>query len=332
MSGDIRKRWANQALPSEEVDTSSIESTFVSFGSATRDFASDATGAVADVTLGTTVYVRATDENENSKRAVGVERANFYSYIAGDLYTGTLLDYAVATEFGKVSGFSASMGIFLKDLSAFIEDPTAFVDGIKALLKLLAEGDVDVQAIIDGYVTQFQQKQAQNNPYDPTDPDEEHLHTAFKASWYEGYAAGFVAKLVISAGLGKAAKTAIKQTDTVGDIADRLSDTGAARALSRIDSAKEASKARATARILLAVDGAVPERLLSQADTAGQAYRLWQLQRGMDADAAQEARFSTTTINCGPDWTATPRSIRRVHHRPITTDRRTVDQLEYSDD
>jgi hypothetical protein len=141
-----------------------------------------------------------------------------------------------------------------------------------------------VQAIIDGYVDQFQQKQEQNNPYDPTDPDEEHLHTAFEASWYEGYAAGFLTKFVISVGVGKAAKTAIKQTDTAGDIAERLSDTGAARALSRIDSAKEAGKARATARILLAVDGNAAEALLSQADTAGQAYRLWRLQRGMDAD------------------------------------------------
>ncbi|WP_256392921.1 hypothetical protein [Natronoarchaeum rubrum] len=198
------------------------------------------------------------------------------------------------------------MGIFLKDLSAFIEDPMAFVDGIKALLKLLTEGNVDVQAIIDGYVQQFQQKQEQNNPYDPTDPDEEHLHTAFEASWYEGYAAGFLAKFVISVGVGKAAKTAIKQTDTVGDIAKRLWDTGAARAISRIDSAEQAGTARATARILLAVDGNAAEALLSQADTAGQAYRLWRLQRGMDADVdalpeAKQARLGDVLSRADAD-------------------------------
>ncbi|HMB50346.1 MAG TPA: VWA domain-containing protein, partial [Natronoarchaeum rubrum] len=115
---DDRLEFTDQAISPEEVDTSSIKSTFVSFGSATRDIASDATGAVADVTLGTTVYVRASDENENSKRVVGVQRENFYGALAGSLYTGNeIADGAIAAEFGKTSGFSASVGQVFADLS-----------------------------------------------------------------------------------------------------------------------------------------------------------------------------------------------------------------------
>lgn len=55
--------------------------------------------------------------------------------------------------------------------------------------------------------------------------------------------------------------------------------------------AKEAGKARVAARILLASDDA-SEAVISQADTAGAAVRLWRVQRGMDADvdALPEAR------------------------------------------
>ena len=45
----------------------------------------------------------------------------------------------------------------------------------------------------------------------------------------------------------------------------------------------DATKARVTARILLASDDAT-EAVLSQADTAGQAVRLWRIQRNIDAD------------------------------------------------
>ncbi|PSP85704.1 hypothetical protein BRC96_01555 [Halobacteriales archaeon QS_6_64_34] len=50
-------------------------------------------------------------------------------------------------------------------------------------------------------------------------------------------------------------------------------------------------KARVTARILFASDDAT-EAVISQADTAGQAVRLWRIQQGIDADvdALPEAR------------------------------------------
>ncbi|SFR98047.1 hypothetical protein SAMN05216559_1963 [Halomicrobium zhouii] len=58
--------------------------------------------------------------------------------------------------------------------------------------------------------------------------------------------------------------------------------------------AKEAGKARVAARILLASDDA-SEAVISQADTAGAAVRLWRVQRKMDADV-DAARSQTGTI------------------------------------
>jgi len=137
---DDRLEFTDQAISPEEVDTSSIKRTFVSFGGAARDFASDVTGAVADVTLGTTVYVRASDENANSKRVVGVQRENFYGALAGSLYTGNeIADGAIAAEFGKISGFSASVGQVFADLSMLIEVPEAIVEGMIALFELIQQ-------------------------------------------------------------------------------------------------------------------------------------------------------------------------------------------------
>jgi hypothetical protein len=53
--------------------------------------------------------------------------------------------------------------------------------------------------------------------------------------------------------------------------------------VSRTDSVKETTKARTVARILLAGERAV-EPVVSQARTAGRAFRVWQIQRQIDAD------------------------------------------------
>lgn len=162
-----------------------------------------------------------------------------------------------------------------RDVATFIDDPTAFVDGMAAMLDIVTEQGFDVVGpLVDGFIHQFEQKQAQNNPYGSLE-EKEHpaLYDTYERNWYKGYAIEFLSKLVLSAGAGKAAKTAIKQTDTATDIADRFSDTRALRAISRMSDAKEAGKARVAARILLASDDAT-EAVISQADTAGQAVRL----------------------------------------------------------
>lgn len=201
------------------------------------------------------------------------------------------------------------------DVATFIEDPTAFVDGMTAMWNIVTEQGFDVLGpLIDGFIHQFEQKQAQNNPYGSLE-EKEHpeLYETYERNWYKGYAIGFVSKLVLSAGVGKAAKTTIKQTDTATDVADRLSDTRALRALSRMSDAKEAGKARVAARILLASDDAT-EAVISQADTAGQAVRLWHVQRGMNADvdalpAARQERLGRMLTHGDAD---TRQAVQRI--------------------
>ncbi|MDS0474450.1 colicin D domain-containing protein [Natrinema sp. 1APR25-10V2] len=262
------------------VDTSSVQSTIVSGVGSAIDLGGDITGAIGDVTLGTSVYLRATDANGNRQQTIAVQRENFYGYMAGELPTGwDLADREIARKLGTVSGFSASIGVVFRDAEQLLQDPGAFIDGMRAMLELVAEADpAVVDRLIDGYIQQFEQKQEQNNPYEEGTTK----YRLFEENWYEGYALGFLSKLVVSGG-STGAKNAIKSTDRVGDIADRLSDSRALRALSRIDGPTDAAKARVTARLLLATDDAA-EPLLSQGETAGQVFRLWRLQRGMDAD------------------------------------------------
>lgn len=308
--------FTDRAVETRDVDTSSVKSTFTSVIGAASDAASSAAGTVADTTLGTTVYVRATDANENSRRRVGVQRANFYGEVSGDLFTGdSIIDRQAAETFGTVSGVSASFGVLFRDISTFIDDPTAFVDGIGALLEVIGEEGLGIaDRLIDTYVKQFQRKQAQNNPYGSLDNKEyPDLYDRFRRNWYEGYVGGFLLKFVISAGVGKAAKSTVKNVDRVNDIADRLRDTRALRALARVQDAKEAAKGRVVARVLLASDDAA-EPVLSQADTAGQAFRVWRVQRRIDADVAdlpdsQQARLGRTIARGGPE---TARAIRQL--------------------
>jgi hypothetical protein len=77
------------------------------------------------------------------------------------------------------------------------------------------------------------------------------------------------------------------------------------RALARVDSAKEAAEARTVARILLAGERAV-EPVVSQARTAGRAFRVWRVQQQMDADVdtlpeSQQSRLGDTLVRSGPN-------------------------------
>ena len=299
-----------------DIDTSSRKSTFISFGSKVTETVGSVAESVGDTTAGTTVYVESSDTNDNSQQVVGVQRANFYSEAAGGLYTGTLIDQAVASEFGTISGFSSSLGVVFQDISQLIDDPTAVVEGTKALLALVQEEQLGAaETLVDVMVQSAKQKQALNNPYGSLEKQEHpELYNTFRASWYEGYAAGFLVKTALGGAGSSSAKATIKSTDAVQDISSRLADTRALRALSRIEDATDAAKGRATVRILLATDGDAAEPLLSQADTAGSAYRLWRHQRAMDADVealseTRQARLAQTLSNADADAKS---AIRRM--------------------
>ncbi|WP_147376660.1 hypothetical protein [Halopiger aswanensis] len=291
-----------------DVDTSTYKSTFISFGAKAVETTGSVAESVGDTTAGTTIYVETRDRNGNEDDAVGVERANFYGEAAGSLYTGTPADYVVASEFATVSGFSASLGVAFQDISQLIDDPEAVVEGIRALLDLAqSEGLGAAETLVKAMAQDVERKQAVNNPYGSLEEKEQaDLYDTFRENWYEGYAAGFLAKMALDQSRSGSVKTALKSSDKVQDVGSKLSDTKALKALDRVSDAKKAAKGRATARILLAVDGDAAEPLLSQADTAGGAYRLWRHQRAMDADVdslsdARQEQLGQYLLRTGDD-------------------------------
>ena len=68
--------------------------------------------------------------------------------------------------------------------------------------------------------------------------------------------------------------------------------------MSRADSVRQTAKARTVARILLASDRAV-EPVVSQARTAGRAFRVWQIQRQLDSDVDIESLSKTEQSSLG---------------------------------
>lgn len=267
------------------VDTSSVTSTFISFGGKVKDTTASVGESVGDAVAGSTVYVESEDVNDNANRVIGVQRASFYGDVAGSLYTGTILDYGVARSFGQLTGLAASFGVFVQDISQLIDDPYAVVEGLQALVALLNEqGLAAVETIVQTYARQVEQTQARNNPYGTLD-EKEHpeLYDTFRKNWYEGYAAGFLAKLVMGAAAWKGAKETIKGTSTFASVSSKLEGTRALRLLQHVKYAKNRLKARATARLVLKVDDAAGP-FVRNADTAGEAFYRWRMVRQIDAD------------------------------------------------
>lgn len=279
--------YTDPGVSVDGVDTDSAKSAvFSSFGS-TADATGDVLGTVGDSMVGTTVYVNATDANGNSRRRVGIQRASAYGEMAEvaaeSVETDTPADSVLAYNFGQTTGVSASLGVTFTEISSFIDDPTAFVEGVGAMVELVKEEEAGaLETLVEVYAQQLERKQDQNNPYEVNTTE----HDSFKTGWYTGYSAGFLMKEILGSKGAGAAKNTLTSVNRVENAVGRLKNTGAITALSRANSAVDAAKAQAVARIVTKASDDAAEPLVSQADTAGQAYRLWRLQKKMDADVS----------------------------------------------
>ena len=227
------------------------------------------------------------------------------------LPTDTPADSVLAYNFGQTAGVSASLGVTFTEISSFIDDPTAFVEGIGAMVELVEEEEAGaLETLVEVYAKQLERKQDQNNPYEVNTTE----HDSFKTGWYTGYSAGFLVKEILGSKGAGAAKSTLTRVNRVENAVSRLRRTGAITALSRANSAVDAAKAQAVARIVTKASDDAAEPLVSQADTAGQAYRLWRLQKQMDADVSdlpesQQATLGNTLIRSRPD---SRQAIRRM--------------------
>jgi hypothetical protein len=155
------------------------------------------------------------------------------------------------------------------------EDPLFVVETIRQLIEVVRNLSAEVLGqIVDSAITQFQQKQDRNNPYEQT----EQLYGEYESGWYIGYAAGFLAKTAV----GASATKALKSTKTVQKITRTLGKTRVGGLLLRAKSLSDAAQTRVAGVLLRAGDSAL-SGVLARASTVGATYRLWQLQRQLDA-------------------------------------------------
>jgi hypothetical protein len=245
-------------------------------------FRTGAGETVLDGVTGTAVRVSATDVHENTKTTVGVERPNFYGSLAGKLGSDTIASREVARKLGQLSGFSTSLGVTARSVVSFVQtlvnDPEAFVRNIAAILRLLGELDAElVGRLVNAVIEEFQNKQERNNPYNnETEPN---LYNTYKISWYEGYAVGFVAKMV----LGASAAKVLRSTGPFRRVRRAARSTRVGRTVAKAGDIKAGAKTRVATTVVRRSDG-VPGDYVGEADSVGQVYRLWRLQRRANID------------------------------------------------
>jgi hypothetical protein len=204
-------------------------------------FSTGAGETLLDSFTGTSVTVTAEDVHGNLKETVGLERANFFGNLVGRLGSDTIFTSAIAANLGSLSGFSASLGAVATNvidlIQQVLDDPLFFVDTIQQLLALVNELSPQlVERIVNAAIDSFQSKMERNNPY----AQGAALYDEFRASWYAGYAMGFVAKALVGASAAKA----IKSTRTVQRISDSIRSTRVGSVLTKIDDLGDAAKTR----------------------------------------------------------------------------------------
>jgi hypothetical protein len=225
---------------------------------------------------GTTVEVRATDGHDNQARTTGLERGNFFGRVADRVADeDTIYASEVAEQTGLVSGFAASLGGTARALEEFMDDPLGFLDGLRQLIALLDDLGL-LDKLIEAFAQSFAEKQEQNNPYDESEHPE--LYERFKHNWYAGYAVGFVSK----AAVGASATKIFKSTKTFQRVSKYVGSSRVGTVYKAAKSPVDAGKARVAAKIVKGADRASAP-VLRRARSAGATYRLWRLQRRVDA-------------------------------------------------
>jgi hypothetical protein len=266
-------------------DTPCDDQCDVAFGGDRRasqyvEFTTGALDSALDSLTGAAVSVVTTDELGNERRVLAVKRSNFYSEIAGSL-DGS--DDSMSSEYAAsllaiISGLSSSLGRTLDTVKQLIEtlihNPSALIPDIERIIELLRSENL-MERLIDGFLSQFQRKMEINNPYE----EGENLYELFRRGWYEGYAVGFVMKLVLGYGIGKA----IRATDTYRKVAGAFAATRIGQALATIVRPYELAKARLISKILTSTRR-VDADALENAETVGDVIDRWRVARNLDVD------------------------------------------------
>ena len=194
--------------------------------SGTHEFTTGPVESINSALGGTTVDVKAADRHDNTRRVVALERTNFYGEVADELGSDTIMTRGIASDLGKLSGFSTGAGSTLETVTAIAENPLGFLDSISQVVTLLRNLGL-LDDLINAFFKQLQEKQKLNNPYDKdTEPA---LYNEYRDGWYAGYLSYVLVSMVVG---GQASKAA-KNTKTFAKLVDKLDRNGKITTASR---------------------------------------------------------------------------------------------------
>ncbi|WP_276302612.1 hypothetical protein [Halorussus lipolyticus] len=185
----------------------------------TEDFTTGPIESIDSALGGTTVDVKATDGNDNTRQVVALERTNFYGEVADELGSDDIYGKETAATFGYLSGFSTGAGSTVETVRAVAENPFSFLDSITQVVTLLRNLGL-LDDLIKAFPKQIEENQKRNNPYD--EDTQEKLYTEYREAWYGGYISYALVSMVVG---GQATKAA-KNTKRFGNIVDTLDRNG----------------------------------------------------------------------------------------------------------
>ncbi|NEU59200.1 hypothetical protein [Halorussus sp. MSC15.2] len=194
--------------------------------SGTREFTTGPVESIDSALGGTTVDVKATDGNDNSRQVVALERTNFYGEVADELGSDDIYAKKVADDLGYLSGFSTGAGSTVEMVRAVAENSFSFLDSITQVVTILRNLGL-LDDLIKAFPKQIEENQKRNNPYD--EDTEAELYTEYRVAWYGGYISYTLVSMVVG---GQATKAA-KSTKTFGKIVDTLDRNGRLRTASK---------------------------------------------------------------------------------------------------
>lgn len=161
-----------------------------SHGSVSREFETGLKETILDGLTGTTVVVRASDRHDNTREQVAMKRSNVYGAMAEEIAAETGASDTEAARFaGAASGITVGGGETGRVVNAIVEDPLAFIDAVYQIIEIADElGLISkvLETLPDRLLASLEEKQEQNNPYDPNEQPE--AYDSFRNSWYAGYA------------------------------------------------------------------------------------------------------------------------------------------------
>ncbi|QSG07521.1 vWFA domain containing protein [Halapricum desulfuricans] len=171
--------------------------------SVTSEFTTGAFDTVTDFYSGTSITVEASDRNDNTAKALAIQRHDVFGQVATKLSAEGIVGYEQTKSLGTLSGLSTGGVETAEMLQAMVTDPVGYLKTTAQVVSQLDEMDELIRQLPASVETQ----QKRNNPHE----EGTQAYRAYRQGWYEGYLGYLVLETALPSGqLGKAAKSSSK--------------------------------------------------------------------------------------------------------------------------